>query len=50
MPGAPGVGRPRDAEGALMNEVRGVVARSKGAPVGIETILVPDPGPGEALV
>ena len=33
-----------------MNEVRGVVARSKGAPVGIETILVPDPGPGEALV
>jgi len=33
-----------------MNEVKGVVARSKGAPVGIETILVPDPGPGEALV
>ncbi len=33
-----------------MNEVRGVVARSKGAPVGIETILVPDPGPGEARV
>ncbi|MEZ5218149.1 MAG: S-(hydroxymethyl)mycothiol dehydrogenase [Ilumatobacteraceae bacterium] len=33
-----------------MNEVRGVVARGKGQPVGIETILVPDPGPGEALV
>jgi S-(hydroxymethyl)mycothiol dehydrogenase len=33
-----------------MNEVRGVVARSKGAPVAIETILVPDAGPGEALV
>jgi S-(hydroxymethyl)mycothiol dehydrogenase len=33
-----------------MYEARGVVARSKGAPVGIETILVPDPGPGEALV
>lgn len=33
-----------------MNEVRGVVARSKGAPVRIETVLVPDPGPGEALV
>ncbi len=33
-----------------MNEVRGVVAKAKGAPVGIETILVPDPGPGEALV
>ena len=33
-----------------MHEVRGVVARSKGAPVSVETILVPDPGPGEALV
>ena len=33
-----------------MNEVRAVVAMSKGAPVTIETILVPDPGPGEALV
>src|SRR3954462_11875237 len=31
-------------------EVKGVVARSKGAPVTIETILVPDPGPGEAVV
>ncbi len=30
--------------------VRGVVARSKGAPVTLETILVPDPGPGEAVV
>src|SRR4051812_27402453 len=34
----------------MAQEVRGVVARSKGAPVGIETILVPDPGPGEAVV
>jgi S-(hydroxymethyl)mycothiol dehydrogenase len=33
-----------------MHEVRGVVARAKGAPVAVETILVPDPGPGEALV
>jgi S-(hydroxymethyl)mycothiol dehydrogenase len=33
-----------------MPEVRGVVARSKGAPVSIETVVVPDPGPGEALV
>jgi S-(hydroxymethyl)mycothiol dehydrogenase len=33
-----------------MHEVQGVVARAKGEPVGIETILVPDPGPGEALV
>jgi S-(hydroxymethyl)mycothiol dehydrogenase len=34
----------------LIHEVRGVVARSKGAPVTVETVLVPDPGPGEALV
>ena len=33
-----------------MHEVRGVVALSKGAPVSVETVLVPDPGPGEALV
>ena len=32
------------------HEVRGVIARAKGQPVSIETILVPDPGPGEALV
>jgi S-(hydroxymethyl)mycothiol dehydrogenase len=31
-------------------EVRGVVAKAKGKPVSIETILVPDPGPGEAVV
>src|SRR5918911_4842116 len=31
-------------------EVKGVVARSKGAPVSVETIIVPDPGPGEAVV
>jgi S-(hydroxymethyl)mycothiol dehydrogenase len=31
-------------------EVKGVVARGKGAPVTVETILVPDPGPGEAVV
>jgi len=30
--------------------VRGVVARSKGAPVEVTTVLVPAPGPGEALV
>src|SRR5450432_3709752 len=30
--------------------VRGVVARTKGAPVTVETILVPHPGPGEAVV
>jgi S-(hydroxymethyl)mycothiol dehydrogenase len=31
-------------------EVRGVVARAKGAPVSVETVVVPAPGPGEALV
>ena len=34
----------------MASEVRGVVARAKGAPVTVETIVVPDPGPGEALV
>ncbi|MFF4691609.1 S-(hydroxymethyl)mycothiol dehydrogenase [Streptomyces sp. NPDC001307] len=34
----------------MSQQVRGVVARSKGAPVSLETIIVPDPGPGEALV
>src|ERR1700729_2104949 len=34
----------------MHNETRGVVAREKGAPVTLETILVPDPGPGEAVV
>jgi S-(hydroxymethyl)mycothiol dehydrogenase len=34
----------------MPHEVRGVVARSKGAEVTIETVVVPDPGPGEALV
>ncbi|MGH3425397.1 MAG: S-(hydroxymethyl)mycothiol dehydrogenase [Nocardioidaceae bacterium] len=29
---------------------RGVVARAKGAPVTLENIVVPDPGPGEAVV
>ena len=30
--------------------VRGVVARAKGDPVTIENIVIPDPGPGEAVV
>ena len=34
----------------MPHEVRGVVARAVGEPVTIETIVVPDPGPGEALV
>src|SRR3978361_589493 len=31
-------------------EGRGVIARGKGQPVSVETIVVPDPGPGEAVV
>jgi S-(hydroxymethyl)mycothiol dehydrogenase len=31
-------------------ETQGVVAKAKGEPVSVETVIVPDPGPGEALV
>ena len=34
----------------MAQEVRGAIARSKGAPVTVETIVVPDPGPGETVV
>ncbi|MFL6243821.1 MAG: alcohol dehydrogenase catalytic domain-containing protein, partial [Acidimicrobiia bacterium] len=34
----------------MVSEVRGVIAPGKGEPVRIETVVVPDPGPGEALV
>ena len=34
----------------MPQEVRAVVARAKGEPVTVETIVVPDPGPGEAVV
>src|SRR3954449_7312644 len=34
----------------MAQTVRGVVAASKGAPVSIEEITIPDPGPGEAVV
>src|SRR6188472_2845437 len=34
----------------MPQNVRGVIARAKGEPVSIETIVVPDPGPGEAVV
>jgi S-(hydroxymethyl)mycothiol dehydrogenase len=34
----------------MAQQVRGVVAPGKGRPVRIETIIVPDPGPGEAVV
>jgi S-(hydroxymethyl)mycothiol dehydrogenase len=34
----------------MAHEVKGVIASAKGAPVSITTVVVPDPGPGEALV
>jgi S-(hydroxymethyl)mycothiol dehydrogenase len=34
----------------MTSQVRGVIARGKGEPVEVTTVLVPDPGPGEALV
>ena len=34
----------------MPHQVQGVVARTRGAPVSLETVVVPDPGPGEALV
>ena len=34
----------------MVYQVKGVTARSRGAPVTVDEILVPDPGPGEALV
>jgi S-(hydroxymethyl)mycothiol dehydrogenase len=37
-------------DGGMTSEVRGVIARGKGEPVEVTTVLVPDPGPGEALV
>lgn len=34
----------------MPQHVRGVIARSKGAPVEVTTIVIPDPGPGEVVV
>ncbi|WP_028847805.1 S-(hydroxymethyl)mycothiol dehydrogenase [Thermocrispum agreste] len=34
----------------MSQQVRGIVARRKGEPVTLETVVVPDPGPGEAVV
>src|SRR5437763_12228850 len=34
----------------MTSQVRGVIARGKGEPVEVATVLVPDPGPGEVLV
>jgi S-(hydroxymethyl)mycothiol dehydrogenase len=34
----------------MSQQVKGVISRAKGAPVEVTTIVVPDPGPGEAVV
>ena len=34
----------------MASQVNGVVAMTKGEPVSLVTVVVPDPGPGEALV
>ncbi|OKI16339.1 S-(hydroxymethyl)mycothiol dehydrogenase [Streptomyces sp. CB03911] len=34
----------------MSQQVKAVIARAKGAPVEVTTIVVPDPGPGEAVV
>ncbi|MDN4646591.1 S-(hydroxymethyl)mycothiol dehydrogenase, partial [Arthrobacter sp. PsM3] len=34
----------------MVHKVKAVIAREKNGPVSVETILVPDPRPGEALV
>jgi S-(hydroxymethyl)mycothiol dehydrogenase len=34
----------------MPQQVRGVVSLKKGDPVSVETIVIPDPGPGEAVV
>ena len=45
------VNRPRGQEGAHMpTTVKGVISRAKGEPVELVDIVIPDPGPGEAVV
>ncbi len=34
----------------MAHEVKGVIASAQGQPVSLTTVIVPDPGPGEALV
>jgi hypothetical protein len=34
----------------MAQQVRAVVAKAKGEPVTVETIEIPDPGPGEVVV
>ena len=44
------IGPTTGQETDMASEVRGVVALAKGRPVSVVTIVVPDPGPGEAVV
>src|SRR6266699_3384952 len=41
--------RDRDG-GAMAEQVRGVIAQAKAQPVVVESIVIPDPGPGEVTV
>ena len=34
----------------MSQEVRGIIARSKGTPVSTETIVIPEPGPDDVVV
>ena len=55
-PMVPGFFRHTTDDGAALRsatmsqQVRGIVALRKGAPVSLETIVIPDPGPGEVVV
>src|SRR5919112_6070432 len=42
--------RRRGRGSVVSQQVKGVISRAKGAPVEVTTIVVPDPGPGEAVV
>src|SRR5258708_10805046 len=44
------VGKEMKGTNPMAHEVTGVIARAKGAPVELTTVIVPDPDPGEALV
>src|SRR5690606_11434036 len=42
--------RRREGTPQMPQQVRGVIARSEGAPVELTDIVIPDPGPGEVVV
>ncbi len=43
-------GLPERPEAIVTRRVQGIVARAQGDPVTVETVLVPDPGPGDVIV